>query len=481
MSNRLPPSGTSRTGSLGSPQQFYKGVQKTFSSIDPATGEKLEDYPEWDTTRLDKALDLSQAAFRRWGSLQVGERCQYLAKVDQALRSRRDEFALLMSREMGKTLAEGRAEVEKCAAACKYYADEAPRMLADQVIATDARKSLVAFQPLGTVLAVMPWNFPFWQVIRAAAPALAAGNVMVLKHAHSVSGCALALEEVFRDAGFPEGVFQTLMVDIETVDKLIRDERIQAVTLTGSEKAGVEVGKAAGESLKKCVLELGGSDAFVVLEDADMPLAARQGCTSRYQNAGQSCIAAKRFIVVAKAADRFLEAFKAEVSKLKMGDPLAEGTTLGPLARLDLRDKLHEQVQDALEHGAKALLGCENPGGKGAFYPASILDGVRPGMRAWTEELFGPVASVIRVKDEAEALEVANVTSFGLGGSVWTQDRERGEAFARRMQCGSAFVNRMVKSDQRLPFGGVKRSGHGRELSVHGIHEFVNIKTISLD
>jgi len=470
----------------------------TFSSIDPATGEKLQDYAEWDTTRLDKALDLAQVAFQRWGGLQVGERCQYLARVGQALQSRRDEFALLMSREMGKTLTEARAEVEKCAAACKYYADEAPRMLADEVIPTDdvqgstsvaggrmpgaaATRNLVAFQPLGLVLAVMPWNFPFWQVIRAAAPALAAGNVMALKHAHNVSGCALALEEVFRDAGFPEGVFQTFMIDIETVDKIIRDDRVQAVTLTGSEKAGIEVGKAAGESLKKCVLELGGSDAFVVLEDADMQLAAKQGCTSRFQNAGQSCIAAKRFIVVEKAADRFLEAFKAEVAKLKTGDPRAAGTTLGPLARLDLRDKLHGQVQDALERGAKALLGCEKPTGKGAFYPASILDGVRPGMRAWTEEMFGPVASVIRVKDEAEALQVANITSFGLGGSVWTKDRQRGEAFARRMQCGSAFVNRMVKSDQRLPFGGVKRSGHGRELSVHGIREFVNIKTISLD
>src|SRR6185312_1800901 len=318
MSYRLPRSGTSRTGSLGSAQQFYKGVQMTFSSIDPATGEKLQDYAEWDTTRLDK--------------------------VGQALQSRRDEFALLMSREMGKTLTEARAEVEKCAAACKYYADEAPRMLADEVIPTDdvqgstsvaggrmpgaaATRNLVAFQPLGLVLAVMPWNFPFWQVIRAAAPALAAGNVMALKHAHNVSGCALALEEVFRDAGFPEGVFQTFMIDIETVDKIIRDDRVQAVTLTGSEKAGIEVGKAAGESLKKCVLELGGSDAFVVLEDADMQLAAKQGCTSRFQNAGQSCIAAKRFIVVEKAADRFLEAFKAEVAKLKTGDPRAAGTT----------------------------------------------------------------------------------------------------------------------------------------------------------
>jgi succinate-semialdehyde dehydrogenase/glutarate-semialdehyde dehydrogenase len=453
----------------------------TFSSLDPATGDKLKDYPEWDATRLDKALDLAQATFPRWATLEVGERCKYLAKVAEVLRQKRDDYAELMSREMGKTTAEARAEVEKCAAACKYYADEAPRMLADEVIATDAKKSLVAFQPLGAVFAIMPWNFPFWQVIRAAAPALAAGNVLVLKHADNVPGCGLALEEAFQAAGFPPGVFQTLMIGIPAVDQVIRDPRIQAITLTGSEKAGLAVGRAAGDTLKKCVLELGGSDAFVVLEDADLELAAAQGCVSRFQNAGQSCIAAKRFILVEKVADAFLDAFRTEVAKLKTGDPRAEGTTLGPLARLDLRDKLHGQVQDALERGAKAVLGCQKPAGKGAFYPASILDGIRPGMRAWNEEVFGPVASVIRVKDETEALEVANITSFGLGGSVWTQDRQRGEAFARRMQCGCAFVNRMVKSDQRLPFGGVKRSGHGRELSVHGIHEFVNIKTLSMD
>ncbi|HEY1772894.1 MAG TPA: NAD-dependent succinate-semialdehyde dehydrogenase [Gammaproteobacteria bacterium] len=453
----------------------------TFSSLDPATGDKLSDYPEWDATRLDKALDLGQSAFPRWAALEVGERCKYLAKVGEILLQKRDHYAGLMSREMGKITAEARAEVEKCAAACRYYADEAPRMLADELIATDAKKSLVAFEPLGLLLAIMPWNFPFWQVIRAAIPALAAGNVVVLKHADNVPGCGLALDEAFQAAGLPSGVFQTLMIGIPTIDHVIRDPRIQAVTLTGSEKAGIAVGKAAGETLKKCVLELGGSDAFVVLEDADISLSAKQGCISRFQNAGQSCIAAKRFILVEKVADAFLEAFKAEAAKLKTGDPRAEGTTLGPLARLDLRDKLHGQVQDALERGAKAVLGCQRPTGKGAFYPASILDGVRPGMRAWNEEVFGPVASVIRVKDEAEALEVANITNFGLGGSVWSQDRKRGEAFARRMQCGSAFINRMVKSDQRLPFGGVKRSGHGRELSVHGVHEFVNVKTLSLD
>ena len=453
----------------------------TFSSIDPTDGERFQEHAEWDAARLDKALDLATVAAPRWAALPLAERCQALRRVDAVLRQGRDAYALLMSREMGKTLAEAKAEVEKCAAACTYYADAAPRMLEDEVITTDARKSLVAYQPLGTLLAIMPWNFPFWQVIRAAVPALAAGNTVVLKHADNVTGCALALEEIFRDAGLPTGVFQTLLIPIPRVDGVIRDPRIQAVTLTGSERAGVAVGRAAGETLKKCVLELGGSDAFVVLQDADVTLASRQGCTARFQNAGQSCIAAKRFILVDEVADRFLDAFRAQAAALKLGDPRAEGVTLGPLARLDLRDSLHGQVQDALERGAKAFLGCEKPAGKGAFYPASILDGVRPGMRAWSEELFGPVASVIRVKDEVEALEVANATNFGLGGSVWTQDAERGEAFARQMACGSAFVNRMVKSDQRLPFGGVKRSGHGRELSIHGIHEFVNIKTLSID
>ena len=453
----------------------------TFVSVDPATEERFQEYPAWDKARLEKALDLAAAAAPKWAATPIVTRCAHLARAGEVLLERRDEYALLMSREMGKTLAEAKAEVEKCAAACKFYATEAPRMLADEIIATDAKRSLVACEPLGTVLAVMPWNFPFWQVVRAAAPALAAGNAMILKHAHNVTGCGIALEDVFTSAGFPTGVFQNALIDIETVDRVIRDPRIQAVTLTGSEKAGVEVGKAAGETLKKCVLELGGSDAFVVLEDADIALAAKNACTSRFQNGGQSCIAAKRFILVDKVADAFLDAFRTQAAKLKTGNPQAEGTTLAPLARPDLRDKLHEQVQDALKKGAKPLLGCEKPAGKGAFYPASILDGVRPGMRAWTEELFGPVASVIRVKDEAEALQVANITTFGLGGSVWTKDSRRGEAFARRMQCGSAFVNRMVKSDQRLPFGGVKRSGHGRELSRHGIQEFVNIKTLSID
>ena len=452
----------------------------SFTSIDPATGARLQDYPALDAAGLEQALARAAAAAPAWGRRPLAERAALLRRASEVLLKHRDEYALLMSREMGKLIAEARAEIEKCALCCRYYADEAPQMLADEEVETDTSRRLVIYQPLGTVFAVMPWNFPFWQAVRAAAPALAAGNAFLLKHADNVPGCALALEAAFREAGFPAGVFTTLMLPIPAVDGVIRDPRVSAITLTGSERAGVAVGRAAGETLKKSVLELGGSDAFVVLEDADLERAAETGVRSRYQNGGQSCIAAKRFILTAKVADAFLEKFLSLAAALKMGDPRDAATTLAPLARLDLRDSLHAQVEDALKKGAKPLLGCVKPAGPGAFYPASILAGVVPGMRAWSEELFGPVASIIRVKDEAEALAAANATDYGLGGSVWTKDLRRGEAFARQMQCGSAFVNVLVKSDARLPFGGIKKSGHGRELSYHGIREFVNVKTLAL-
>jgi succinate-semialdehyde dehydrogenase/glutarate-semialdehyde dehydrogenase len=383
-----------------------------------------------------------------------------------------------MTLEMGKPIAEARAEIEKSAWGCEYYAAEGPGFLEDEVIATDAGRSLVTYPPLGTVLAVMPWNFPFWQVFRFAAPALVAGNTGLLKHASNVPQCAQAIESVFEEAGFPGGVFRSLMITSSRVAAVIEDVRVHAVTLTGSEPAGRQVAATAGSQVKKSVLELGGSDPFIVLEDADLDLAVEQAVVSRFLNTGQSCIAAKRFIVVDAIADEFVTRFRTAVEAIRMGDPLDETNTLGPMARIDLRDELHEQLVDSLSQGAVAVTGCNPEAGSGAFYQPSIIDHVKPGMRAYREELFGPVATVIRATDEAEAVHIANDTDFGLGGSVWTRDTERGERIARQLQCGCAFVNGMVKSDPRLPFGGVKNSGYGRELSRLGIHEFVNAKTI---
>lgn len=384
----------------------------------------------------------------------------------------------MMTLEMGKLIKESQAEVEKCAWVCDYYADHAAGFLADESIATDAASSYVAYQPLGTVLAVMPWNFPLWQVFRFAVPALTGGNTGVLKHASNVPRCALAIEQVFHDAEIPDGVFRTLMISASQVAKVIADPRIHAVTLTGSEPAGKKVAACAGENLKKTVLELGGSDAFIILEDADLEEAVKNAVASRFLNAGQSCIAAKRFIVIDSVADEFVKRFRDAAEKLTMGDPLDESTTLAPMARVDLRDELHQQVDAGIRQGAVVVTGCESPAGPGAFYPPSILDHVQPGMTAYEEELFGPVASVIRATDEQDALRIANGSRYGLGGSVWTTNLKRGEALARRVQAGAVFVNGMVKSDPRLPFGGVKASGYGRELSHHGLHEFLNAKTV---
>jgi len=379
---------------------------------------------------------------------------------------------------MGKLYGEAKAEVEKCAWVCEFYAEQAEGFLADEIVGSDASRSLVAYQPLGTVFAIMPWNFPFWQVFRFAAPSLAAGNTGLLKHASNVSQCALAIERVFDEAGLPDGVFRTLLVDGETASKVIGDRRIHAVTLTGSDRAGRAVAAKAGHHLKKTVLELGGSDAFIVLADADMDLAVEEGVKARYMNAGQSCIAAKRFIVVESISTEFTERFREKVESLLPGDPFDGETTLAPMARGDLRDDLDAQVRDALRQDANRVTGCQPLDREGFFYAPSILDGISPGMRAWSEELFGPVASIITVRDANEAVEVANASNFGLGGCVWTQDVARGEMLARRMECGAAFVNGMVKSDPRLPFGGVKESGYGRELARHGIREFVNAKTL---
>ncbi len=450
----------------------------SFEVINPATGEKVKEIPAWDASELETALAGVAAASPGWRATPMDERCTLMRKAAQVLRDNKDRYAEIITREMGKLINDARAEVEKCATVCDFYADNGPAFLADEAIESDAGKSYVAYLPLGTVLAVMPWNFPFWQVFRFAAPALVAGNTGVLKHASNVPESALMIEEVFKLAGFPDNVFRALMIRASQVKGVIEDPRVHAVTLTGSEPAGRQVAATAGSVLKKSVLELGGSDAFIVLEDADLDLTVQNAVTSRFLNTGQSCIAAKRFIVVDAVAEDFLARFKAGVEALKPGDPLDEATTLAPMAREDLRDELHVQVKDSIAAGAVAVTGCEPLDRPGAYYKASILDRVEPGMRAYHEELFGPVAIVIRARDEEDALRIANDSPYGLGGSVWTQDSARGEQLARRVESGCTFVNGIVKSDSRLPFGGIKNSGYGRELSQHGIREFVNAKTI---
>ena len=449
-----------------------------FEVINPATGEKVADIPSWNAQQLETELAAVAAASPAWRDTRMEERCALMRKAAEVLRTNKEQYAQIVTEEMGKLINDSRAEVEKCASVCDFYVDNGSTFLADEAIDSDAGKSYVAYQPLGTVLAVMPWNFPLWQVFRFAAPALVAGNTGVLKHASNVPQCALLIEDVFKQAGFPDNVFRSLMISASQVKSVIEDDRIHAVTLTGSEPAGRQVAATAGSCLKKSVLELGGSDAFIVLEDADLDLTVNAAVISRYLNTGQSCIAAKRFIVVDAIAEDFITRFKAAVEALKAGDPTDESTTLAPMAREDLRDELHLQVTDTIAAGAIAVTGCEPIEGVGAFYKASILDRVETGMRAYHEELFGPVAIIIHARDEEEALQIANDSPFGLGGSVWTQDSARGEALARRVESGCTFVNGFVKSDARLPFGGIKNSGYGRELSQHGIREFTNAKTI---
>lgn len=446
-------------------------------TVNPATGQVEHSQTLMDAAAVEAVLAASQPAFRAWSARPLGERGELLQRVGAGLRARRDDIQRIMTAEMGKLRREALAEVDKCAGACEYYADHAGEHLKDEPIATDGRRSYVRYEPIGCVFAVMPWNFPIWQVFRFLAPALMAGNVAVLKHAANVPRCADVIAEVLRDAGIPAGVFGVLHIDNDQAAGVIRDPRIAAVTLTGSERAGRSVAGNAGQQLKKCVMELGGSDAFVVLEDADLDKTVAGAIASRYGNAGQTCIAAKRFIVVEAIADRFVQRFAEAAAKLTLGDPEDDATTLAPMARRDLRDELHRQVQASIARGARPLLGCE-PDASHAGYPASILDGVAPGMPAYEEELFGPVASILRVRDEAEAIRVANDTSFGLGGSVWSGNPERGDRVARQLQVGAAFVNAIVRSDVRLPFGGTKRSGFGRELAEHGIHEFMNIKSV---
>ncbi|MBH30765.1 MAG: succinate-semialdehyde dehydrogenase [Candidatus Marinimicrobia bacterium] len=448
-------------------------------SIDPATNKKIREYSETTAEEVEVILQQAKSASDAWRGTDFAHRTGLLSTVANELRANASHYAEIMTEEMGKPIKEARAEAEKSAWACDYYAENGEAFLAPQTVETDASKSYVTFQPLGIVLAIMPWNFPFWQVFRFAAPALMAGNVGVLKHASNVSGCAVAIEEIFRKAGYPEGCFNTLIMGSSRVGELIDHPSIKAVTLTGSTPAGKSVAARAGAALKKTVLELGGSDPYIILQDADLDQAVAACVTGRLINTGQSCIAAKRFIVVESVRKDFEEKLLTLMKQKSMGDPKDESIDIGPMARHDLRNDLHDQVKRSMGAGAQCLLGGEIPEKDGAFYPVTVLTDVAKGMAAYEEEMFGPVASVIPVKDEAEALTVANDTPFGLGGAVFTSDSEKGEKIAREViDAGAAFVNDFVRSDPRLPFGGVKESGYGRELSPFGIREFVNIKTV---
>ncbi len=429
---------------------------------------------------INQAIEKSHEQHLSWKEKSISYRASLMRKVAQVLLQGKVEYAKIMTIEMGKPLKEAISEIEKCAWVCNYYADSAGGFLKKKVIKTEAFKSFICYDPLGVILAVMPWNFPFWQVFRFAAPTLMAGNGAVLKHASNVPRSALVIQDVFERAGFPKGLFKTLLVGSKAVKGIIEHEKIKAVTLTGSGPAGSAVAGIAGKNIKKTVLELGGSDAYVILEDADLDEAVEACVTSRLLNSGQSCIGAKRFIVVEKIYDDFLKKFKNKMKTKKMGDPMKEDTDIGPMARFDLRDELHNQVNQSVKQGAKVILGGKIPRNrKGAFYPPTILVNVKRGMPAYDDELFGPVASVIKVADQAEAIEIANDSRFGLGAAVFTQDRKLGEYIAmKKLEAGACFVNAFVRSDPRLPFGGIKTSGYGRELSKDGILEFVNAKTV---
>ena len=447
--------------------------------INPATGEPGKAY---DPHSLDDALaaaKAARAAFLDWRRTSFAERSAVIHKAAEILRARKDEFARLMTEEMGKTIDEGRAEIEKCAFHCDWFADNAEGYLARQPADIGGGEAFVTFNPIGIVLAVMPWNFPFWQVFRAAAPALMAGNGMLLKHASNVPGCALSIEEVLHQAGVPKDLFRTLLLPTKYVEALIKDDNVAAVTLTGSVPAGKAVASEAGSVLKKCVLELGGSDAYVILEDADIAAAAQLAAKARMVNGGQSCIAGKRFIVVKPILAAFEAAMTEAMRGYAIGDPAKEGTKLGPLVSAKARDEIHRQVQDSVANGAKLLLGGEIPDRPGAWYPATLLSNVRPGQPAHDEEVFGPVAAIIAADDEADAIRIANDSEFGLGSGVITADMDRGRRIAaEELEAGMSFVNENVRSDPRTPFGGVKHSGYGRECGIYGIHEFVNIKTV---
>jgi succinate-semialdehyde dehydrogenase/glutarate-semialdehyde dehydrogenase len=449
------------------------------TSINPVNGQTIKEYTALTEQEVEEKIEQTHIAWLGWKKTSHEQRRALMNKLATIVRERKDELAILMANEMGKPIKQGLSEVEKCAFTCEYYAANGEGFVADQIIETEATKSYATIQPIGVVLAVMPWNFPLFQVFRFLAPALIAGNCGVLKHASNVPGCALVIEEMIIQAGFPAHVFQTLLIGSSQVEKIIENPRIKAVTLTGSTNAGISVASKAGAMLKKVVLELGGSDAYVVLADADLENAAETCVNSRLINSGQSCIAAKRFVVEESVIDEFTKLFLQKMKTRVMGDPLDMGTDIGPQSRADLRDELHAQVIKSIEKGAVCILGGEIPEGNNAYYPATILTNVLPGMTGYDEELFGPVASIISAKDEQDAIRIANDSIFGLGSAVFTQDIAKGERIAAtELEAGSAYVNQRVQSDPRLPFGGVKTSGYGRELGGFGILEFVNIKTI---
>ena len=450
-------------------------------SKNPANNKIINTYNEMTSEESAKIISLLDDSFSVWKETTFSDRSELMKNAAKILRENSEEYAVLMTSEMGKPIKQSRAEVEKCAWVCDYYSENAEKILADEIIKTEATKSYVSYQPLGVILAIMPWNFPFWQVFRFAAPNLMAGNAGLLKHASNVSGCALAIEDVFSKAGFPKSIFRTLLVKSKNINEIISNKKIKAITLTGSVTAGKSVASVAGSLIKKTVLELGGSDPYVVLEDADLESAASSCVTSRLINAGQSCIAAKRFIIAESVYDKFEKLFLDFMAGKKMGDPLNEDNDLGPQASIQLRDELHEQVLRSVKKGAEIILGGKIPQTTGAYYAPTVLKNVQPGMAAFDEELFGPVAALIKAKDEMDAINLANKSIFGLGAAVFTKDLKRGEQIAKdKLEAGCCFVNDFVKSDPRLPFGGIKESGFGRELSPFGIKEFVNIKTVYL-
>jgi succinate-semialdehyde dehydrogenase/glutarate-semialdehyde dehydrogenase len=449
-------------------------------SINPANGELLGTFETWDQTTLDDVVTQAGYQFKEWSQLTpIEDRCTMIKRVADVLRDDSDKLAELISLEMGKTFVEAEGEIEKCAKVCDYYAEKGPEFLADELVETDGSKSYVNYQPIGVVLAVMPWNYPFWQVFRFAAPALVAGNIAILKHASNVPQCALALEEVFRKAGFPENIFTTLMIGARMVESVIRHPAVRAVTLTGSENAGRKVASVAGSELKKTVLELGGADAFIVLDSANMKNAIAGAVAGRFLNMGQSCIAAKRFIVDESRFEEFVEGFKAAIEeKFVAGDPMDASTTLAPMSRQDLLEEMHDQVMRAVEMGATLVTGGYQLDRPGSYYAPTILTGITSNMPAYSEEFFGPVAMVFSATEPAHALGIANSINYGLGGSVWSDDLTTAETIARGMESGATFINSPSFSDQRMPFGGVKNSGYGRELSSQGIREFMNVKSI---